>query len=550
MFRLTLLFLVGVLVFAQGSQTSFTIPLPIENEGYLRNRLEEISNLRHPAYGQWMTMEDVNGIAQPQSIPFPLISWIQTWEFSGLSCSLEGYSLVCSTKTHVNEILANLPQGFIFQAVRPTIPSFKSPRRKVADNHDYFVFPQTIWNLYGVPPEAHSPVSLAPVEFQDDSTYLNTDMVDFEKYTGLHITLPTPGHIVGPFANYSADVEASLDMDYVAGVAPNATLWYWTAEGWVLSAVEKMLNVSVLPQVMTWSYGWSENAQCDIVHCSNSTSHDFVRVANQRLMLLALRGTTVVVASGDAGSPGRTNENCDNTEFPLNAVFPGASPYVLSVGATTLVDVTPLDASSATYPPFCSTGPISEDVDFSKNNGQHYTCAGNGTQVMCSNGDGGCFWTAGGGFSNVSATPSYQRREVYDYLMDHNVSKPWGLFNGSGRGYPDLAAVGHSFFVVVNGGIMSVDGTSASTPTVGALIARLNAERVARGQPVLGYVNPALYLAAREAPGAFVSIDHGSNNCTESECCPYGYSARQGGWDPVTGNGYPNYPVLRDFLVG
>ena len=540
MFRLTLFLLLSVFTFTQGSPTFFTIPLPIENEAFLHNRLEEISDLRHPSYGQWMSMEDVNAIAQPTTIPLPLLSWMKSWEFAGLTCSLEGYSLTCSTKTYANEILANLPEGFVFQGSHATLPAFKSPDRQVTNTPNYFVFPQTIWNLYGVPPEAHSPVSLAPVEFQNDSTYLNTDMAAFEKYTGLHITLPTPGHIVGPFSNNSADVEASLDMDYVAGVAPNVTLWYWTAEGWVLSAVEKMLNASALPQVMTWSYGWSENDQCAIVHCSNTTSHDFVRLANQRLMLLALRGTTVVVASGDAGSPGRTNENCDNSEFPLNAVFPGASPYVLSVGATTLVNVTTLDSSSPTYPPFCSTGP----------NPQNYTCVGNGTQVMCSNGNGGCFWTAGGGFSNVSATPSYQRQEVYDYLMDHNVSKPWGLFNGSGRGYPDLAAVGHSFFVIANGGIMPVDGTSASTPTVGALIARLNAERVARGQPVLGYVNPAFYLAAREAPGAFVSIDHGSNNCTETGCCPYGYNAREGGWDPVTGNGYPNYPVLRDFLIG
>jgi len=233
---------------------------------------------------------------------------------------------------------------------------------------------------------------------------------------------------------------------------------------------------------MTWSYGWSENDQGAIV--GTNDSHAYVRHANDRLMVLALRGVTVVVSSGDAGAPGRTNEGCSSSSA-LNAVFPGASPYVLSAGATSLYNVTEwTDQDPHSKPPLC--------------NGTT-TCAYGGREGMCYNGGpGGCFWTAGGGFSNVSARPFYQDEAIPSYLNDSSTSKPFGFFNVSGRGYPDLAANGHNFFVVAQGTQMPVDGTSASAPTIGALVARLNALRRVHGQPDLGVCQPRPLRGGRD----------------------------------------------------
>ena len=52
---------------------------------------------------------------------------------------------------------------------------------------------------------------------------------------------------------------------------------------------------------------------------------------------LGLRGITITVSSGDAGAPGRTNEECIDNTNTVHAVFPGSSPFVTSVGATYVI---------------------------------------------------------------------------------------------------------------------------------------------------------------------------------------------------------------------
>ena len=49
-----------------------------------------------------------------------------------------------------------------------------------------------------------------------------------------------------------------------------------------------------------------------------------------------------------------------------------------------------------------------------------------------------------------------------------------GLFNISGRAYPDVSTQGTKFQVVVSGKLMSLSGTSASSPTFAGIIALLN----------------------------------------------------------------------------
>ena len=60
------------------------------------------------------------------------------------------------------------------------------------------------------------------------------------------------------------------------------------------------------------------------------TSEQYVQRSNTEFLKIAARGVSIIVASGDAGSPGRTGEGCQNG---INAVFPGSSPWVTSVGA-------------------------------------------------------------------------------------------------------------------------------------------------------------------------------------------------------------------------
>ena len=130
-----------------------------------------------------------------------------------------------------------------------------------------------------------------------------------------------------------------------------------------------------------------------------------------------------------------------------------------------------------------------------------------------------------GGFSAIYARPSYQDSAVLPYLAaigDTNA----GLYNASGRGFPDVSAQAFNFLIRVNGTFELVFGTSASTPTFASIVALLNDQRLGKGMPPLGFLNPLLYSA--QGVSALTDVTSGSN----PGCGPEGFDALQG-WDPV-----------------
>ena len=52
-------------------------------------------------------------------------------------------------------------------------------------------------------------------------------------------------------------------------------------------------------------------------------------------------------------------------------------------------------------------------------------------------------------FVSVAARPSYQDAAVTAYLANKAALPPAANFNASGRGFPDVAALGHNYFVCV-----------------------------------------------------------------------------------------------------
>ncbi|KAG9127880.1 hypothetical protein FRC07_007955 [Ceratobasidium sp. 392] len=116
-----------------------------------------------------------------------------------------------------------------------------------------------------------------------------------------------------------------------------------------------------------------------------------------------------------------------------------------------------------------------------------------------------------------------------------------GLYNPKGRAYPDIAAQGSHFRVIVGGTDYSIGGTSASAPTVAGIVALLNDARLAKGLPALGFLNPLLYTLGR----------FGLNDITQGNnpgCNTPGFNATAG-WDPVTGLGTPNFGKLRQIVA-
>ncbi|GAM86246.1 hypothetical protein ANO11243_042580 [Dothideomycetidae sp. 11243] len=234
-------------------------------------------------------------------------------------------------------------------------------------------------------------------------------------------------------------------------------------------------------------------------------------------MKLGMQGTSIIIASGDSGVAARGSDDgnadgCLGKGEVFNPDFPASCPYVTAVGATYL-------------PPGASPQGDNE-VAVTR-------------------------FPSGGGFSNIYSQPSYQKSNVAAYFANHNPTYPYystsgtnnppetttkgGLYNRAGRGYPDLAAVGDNVVIFNNGAPTLIGGTSAAAPVVGAILNRINEERIAVGKGPVGFVNPTLYAH----PQVLHDITVGNN----SGCGTPGFYAASG-WDPVTGLGTPNYPAM------
>lgn len=101
--------------------------------------------------------------------------------------------------------------------------------------------------------------------------------------------------------------------------------------------------------------------------------------------------------------------------------------------------------------------------------------------------------SSGGGFSNYFPTPAYQSTEVATYVKTLGSTYS-GQYNSSGRGFPDVSALGVNCIIESYPGSTRLqNGTSCSTPIFASVVALLNDRRIASGLPPLGFLNPLLY---------------------------------------------------------
>lgn len=215
---------------------------------------------------------------------------------------------------------------------------------------------------------------------------------------------------------------------------------------------------------------------------------------NAVFMKAGAMGISILFASGDQGVCGR--EGCGLFRKRFKPDFPGGSPYVTAVGGTDFV---------------------TESVV--------------GPEKAWSN--------SGGGFSDTFPIPSYQASAVASYKTTATMP-PAKLYNDTGRGYPDVSALGgqvNPYCVTTGGRFAGVAGTSAACPVVAGVFARLNGLRLAAGKSPLGFLNPFIY----KNPTGFQDVTQGVND--EGKTSNYGFTAVVG-WDPATGLGTPDYDAL------
>ncbi|KAI0054617.1 family S53 protease [Artomyces pyxidatus] len=170
-----------------------------------------------------------------------------------------------------------------------------------------------------------------------------------------------------------------------------------------------------------------------------------------------------------------------------------------------------------------------------------------GTSVLFASGDGGfAFQTypfmtsvgatqnvnpetaasfSSGGFSNYFGTPTYQSASKSAYLAKLGRTNS-GRYNASGRGFPDVAALGVNVDIINQGALTRVDGTSCASPIFASVVALLNDKLIAAGKPPLGFLNPFLYSTGASALNAITS---GSN----TGCLGMAGFSATAGWNPA-----------------
>ena len=293
--------------------------------------------------------------------------------------------------------------------------------------------------------------------------------------------------------------EANMDVQYAASLAyPSKTTFYSTPGSppfnpkfngepngnepfleWLNHLLAQ--SDSQLPQTITTSYG--DHEQTVPQEYANRVCNDFAQ--------LGVRGVSLLFSSGDGGVAGAQSTSCEmNGSKKFIPTFPSSCPFITSVGST------------AGFPEHASS--------FSS-----------------------------GGFSDYFKRPSYQDEKVSAFIKTLGSTYS-GLYNTTGRGFPDISAQGEGFQVIDGGSKIVMAGTSASVPTVAAIISNLNDYLLSQGKAPLGFLNPWLY---KKASAALNDITSGSN----PGCGTKGFSAAQG-WDAVTGLGTPDFENLKALL--
>jgi len=256
-----------------------------------------------------------------------------------------------------------------------------------------------------------------------------------------------------------------------------------------VNLTNQISSMSDPPLVISVSYGNDEAQQ---------SSTEYMYTCNTAFMKAGARGISVLFASGDQGVCGR--EGCGFFKTTFKPDFPAGSPYITSVGGTNF--------------------------------------AGNDI------GDESAWNNGGGGFSNTFAIPDYQKDAVAAYKSSPDAKiPPQAYWNNTGRGYPDIAALGGTktpYCVATGGSFQGVAGTSAACPVAAGVFARLNGLRLAAGKKPMGFLNPFIY----KNPSGFQDVTSGCNDAGGKA----GFTAVKG-WDAATGFGTPNYEALKTLVM-
>jgi len=349
--------------------------------------------------------------------------------------------------------------------------------------------------------------------------YTPSDITAYESCYGISTTV-TPVAIDGGAGTTTQSGEAALDIEDVAGLAPDVTIDVYTGPNSGTGPYDtyKAIVDQDVAKVVSTSWGLCEPL-LGASYAEQSEAPLFEQAA--------LQGQTVLAAAGDDGSTDCDGQSSNPaTESALAVDDPASQPDVTGVGGTTL------ELTSA------SGGRSSETVwnDSSKTLG-----------------------AGGGGVSAFWRMPAYQSGAPAWLGVEGNDSsgEPCAAPAGSYcRQVPDVSADADpltGYVIYWQGSWTDFGGTSAATPLWASVVALADASSECAPAGSLGLLNPDLYSlagsSAKEYAAAFYDVTSGNDDYTPSGYTGGLYPATPG-YDMASGLGTPDAGALVPGLCG
>lgn len=246
----------------------------------------------------------------------------------------EKYSIPIELDEHVESVFNTIQMPLqifgdspVMQSAEDSMDEFDS----AAYSFPGFTTPAKIVKRYNMGTSKGSTESTQGIFATKDQYYSPADLAYFQRFLSLPLqsVLHTPG-------GYSSDAacradsgqcsEGNLDVQYIMSTSQVSPTTYWYSDLLFADWLVTVANTANPPLVFSISYGAEEL----------SVTMGELSAFNTQAIQLAVTGVSIVVASGDDGAISRSVRTRGVSECRYTPLYPASSPYVISVGGTSV----------------------------------------------------------------------------------------------------------------------------------------------------------------------------------------------------------------------
>ena len=417
---------------------------------------------------------------------------------------------------------------------RATRPKFTS-----SQTDDHYLTPKNVATIYDISGAYNAGYTGADqsIVVVGQSAIEVSDVEKFQSAAGLATKDPTLVLVPdsgSPAFSPGDEAESDLDLEYSAGIATGATIYFVYVGDAPTYSVWDSISYAVdnkIAPIISVTYG----------RCETALSSSDYATMNGILAQAATQGQTVIAAAGDSGSTdcyGETGLTLSKWEA-LAVDFPASSPYVTGMGGTEFPAADVASSNTTYWKSASGSDVISSALSYIPEQVWNDDSSSNG---ISSGGGGVSTLTARPGWqTGVTGIPSGSHRLVPDISLDSSPSNAGYLYCSSDPSTGTSGSCSHGFYDSSGQNLTVAGGTSFAAPIFAGMLAIINGKLKSAGQ---GVINSTLYTLAADSTtyaSAFHDITSGSNECNAGSnyCSSSGASKYPAtiGYDEASGLG-------------